>query len=199
LGGDKNEISHYSYIKIQNMKYSEHNQRIVMRKLHYTNVRSCKDYEKPWKNFCIDKGIENDWMETLCLLKIFDLVKICEGHEKRRGIPEQFPHLDLISKIDLDFYMGLDENHNFLTDSNKLISEIFNPAFFYIETKMPFRTKVREDKARLQPFEISITTSQEPFSGKIDAKSEWLKMAVQNVVEYDRRLNLLLTNFTNLN
>jgi len=45
--------------------------------------RKCRDYERPWRDYCIDKNLDDDWLERLNDLNVFDLINICEGHPQR--------------------------------------------------------------------------------------------------------------------
>ena len=47
--------------------------------------RRCRDHEKRWRDFCVDKNLEEDWLERLNSLKAFTLIGICEGHHNQRA------------------------------------------------------------------------------------------------------------------
>jgi hypothetical protein len=58
--------------------------------------RICKDYERVWRDFCIDKNLQDGWLEHLNSLKTLNLVGICEGHPDRApGAPGRFPQINL--------------------------------------------------------------------------------------------------------
>ena len=45
--------------------------------------RPCEKYQRPWGGHCVDINLEDNWLERLNKLKVFDLINICEGHPKR--------------------------------------------------------------------------------------------------------------------
>ena len=40
----------------------------------------CKTYEKPWRDWAVDRNLDDRWLERLNDLESFSLVSICEGH-----------------------------------------------------------------------------------------------------------------------
>ena len=64
--------------------------------------RECRDHERKWRDFCVDRNLEDGWLERLNSLSAFTLIGICEGHgEQRVGSPGRFPHLNLRLKEQL--------------------------------------------------------------------------------------------------
>lgn len=58
--------------------------------------KECKAYERQWRNYCVDKNLDDEWLERLNKLKAFRLVGICEGHmNKRSGSTSKYPHVNL--------------------------------------------------------------------------------------------------------
>jgi hypothetical protein len=52
-----------------------------------TPRRKCRDYEREWSGFCVDRNLEDDWLERLNRLQAFSLISICEGHCDHRTEP----------------------------------------------------------------------------------------------------------------
>jgi len=64
-----------------------------------TPSRTCKDYERVWRDLCVDRNLQDDWLDHLNSLKTLNLVGICEGHPSRPpGTPGRFPHINLRMK-----------------------------------------------------------------------------------------------------
>ena len=58
--------------------------------------KPCKEYERPWRDFCVDKNLQDDWLERLNSLTTLNLVGICEGHPDRApGSSGRLPHIHL--------------------------------------------------------------------------------------------------------
>ena len=64
--------------------------------------RECRDYERRWRDTCVDKNLEDEWLERLNDLETLALVGICEGHPDRRaGSSGRYPHIALRLKESL--------------------------------------------------------------------------------------------------
>ena len=64
--------------------------------------KKCRDYERVWRDLCVDRGLQDDWLERLNGLKTLNLVGICEGHPDRSpGAAGRFPHIHLRLKESL--------------------------------------------------------------------------------------------------
>jgi hypothetical protein len=51
----------------------------------------CRDYERERKGVCVDRNLEDDWLEGLNGLEAFSLISICEGHCDRQAEPSRTP------------------------------------------------------------------------------------------------------------
>jgi len=40
----------------------------------------CRPYERPWRDWAVDRNLDDQWLECLNNLETFSLVSICEGH-----------------------------------------------------------------------------------------------------------------------
>ncbi len=53
--------------------------------------RPCRDDERMWRNHCVDRNLDDRWLEALNALHSFTLINICEGHGSRRA--NSHPHI----------------------------------------------------------------------------------------------------------
>jgi hypothetical protein len=47
-------------------------------------MTKCGRHERIWRGRCVDRNLEDEWLERLNGLHRFELVSICEGHADRR-------------------------------------------------------------------------------------------------------------------
>lgn len=40
----------------------------------------CRPYERPWRDWAVDRNLDDQWLERLNNLEALDLICICEGH-----------------------------------------------------------------------------------------------------------------------
>ncbi len=45
---------------------------------------ACKPHERPWRDWAVDRNLDDGWLERLNNLETLDLVSICEGHVDAR-------------------------------------------------------------------------------------------------------------------
>ena len=65
------------------------------------SAAQCRTWERPWRTFCVDRGLHDEWLERLNDLSSFHLISICEGHaEDRANEKRRLPHFNLRLKDD---------------------------------------------------------------------------------------------------
>ena len=58
--------------------------------------RQCRDFEREWQDRCVDRGLEDSWLDRLNRLTAFDLISVCEGHPSRQSDAHStMPHIKL--------------------------------------------------------------------------------------------------------
>ena len=59
-------------------------------------MKDCQTHEKRWLDYCVDKNLDEHWLEELNSLQAFNLVSICEGHFSQAKNPsKKFAHISL--------------------------------------------------------------------------------------------------------
>lgn len=56
---------------------------------------SCREHARQWRDQCVDKNLEDSWLEALNNLATFELISICEGHRDSRKPRGRWPHINL--------------------------------------------------------------------------------------------------------
>ena len=61
----------------------------------------CKPYERPWRDWFVDRNLNDGWLEQLNNLETLSLVSICEGHiDARPTSVRKSPRIALMFKKD---------------------------------------------------------------------------------------------------
>jgi len=59
----------------------------------------CKSYERPWRDWAVDRNLDDQWLERLNNLETLNLVSICEGHiDARPTSARRSPRIALMLK-----------------------------------------------------------------------------------------------------
>lgn len=153
-----------------------------------TPRRRCRDHEREWRGFCVDRNLEDDWLECLNALDTFDLISICEGHCSHQAEPSRTPpHIKMRLKEQFlpDIARRWDEHKmGILGEVNRL----FQVGDTYVNLELKF--KLRSGTGRLSYQEemvMRVHGRQARVSEEIDAATcAWFEQSVERIEALDR-------------
>ncbi len=148
--------------------------------------RPCREHEREWQGRCVDRNLEDQWLERLNSLKAFDLVSICEGHVDRRNRINSAPHVNF--RLKSEFFNSLitewREWHDLL---DRTAAECFDAASTHFEFELILGTRsTRNGLQRRQVFFVKLR-SRTPRS-TIDAEEslfDWYENVIPAVTRFD--------------
>jgi len=151
-----------------------------------TSRRGCRDHEREWRGYCVDKNLEDDWLLRLNDLATFDLISICEGHCDRSDPPRTPPHIKL--KINEDSLPRIatrwDEHKMAVLNA---VSRHFQVGDTYVNLELKF--KLRSTTGRLNYEEnliMRIHGRRARESEEMDAGTRlWFQQNVERIEELD--------------
>ena len=158
-----------------------------------TSRRKCRDHEREWQGFCVDKNLKDDWLERLNGLQVFHLISICEGHHDRGAEPARTPpHVKLRLKDRfLPGIAGCWDEHKMEVLSK--VNDLFQTGDTYVNLELKF--KLRLGTGRLDYQEnliVRIHGRQARASGEIDTDTDgWFERTVDQVQDLDQHVILL--------
>ena len=152
-----------------------------------TPRRECRDSEREWNGFCVDKNLRDEWLVPLNGLNAFNLISICEGHCHRRSEPRMRPpHIKLrLKERLLHGVTGRWDEHKtaVLGEVNRL-SQVGDT---YVNLEL--RCKLRSGAARLSYQEdliVRIHGREARVSEEMDPETHaWFQRTVELVPELD--------------
>lgn len=150
--------------------------------------KECWAYEKNWGNFCVDKNLDDAWLERLNKLKAFRLVGICEGHQNRRtGSTSRYPNVNL--KLRDEFIDPVVRRWPDLkTEMLKEAREIFENN--EIKTRIEMSHKLRTRKGKIISQDEMKIRMMSNISREEDEMGEeirtWFSDCVNRIEEIDR-------------
>lgn len=155
-----------------------------------TSRRKCRDHEREWRGFCVDKNLQDDWLERLNDLQAFSLISICEGHYNRQAEPSRTPpHVKLRLKERLlpDVASYWDEHKMEVLSK---VNELFQTGDTYVNLELKF--KLRLGTGRLDYQEnliVRIHGRQARASGEIDTDTNgWFEQTVDRIQDLDHHV-----------
>ena len=152
-----------------------------------TSRRRCRDHEREWNGFCVDKSLEDDWLVRLNGLETLGLISICEGHCNRRTEPAQTPpHIKLrLKELLLPGIAGRWDEHKMALVSD--VSRLFQTGDTYVNLELKF--KLRSATGRLnyeESLALGVHGRQGRLSEEMDAKTRgWFECSVDRIEELD--------------
>jgi hypothetical protein len=155
-----------------------------------TPRRECKDYEREWNGFCVDRNLEDDWLERLNGLGAFSLISICEGHCDRQMEPSRAPpHVKLrLRESLLPSIASRWDEHKMAIVSE--VNRLFQTGDTYVNLELKF--KLRSGTGRLNYQEdliVRVHSRQARISEEIDAGTHaWFQRSVSRIEELDGQI-----------
>jgi hypothetical protein len=155
-----------------------------------TPRRKCRDNEREWNGFCVDRNLEDDWLERLNSLEAFSLISICEGHRDRQTEPSRTPpHVKLRLRENLlpRIASRWDEHKMAIVSE---VNRLFQTGDTYVNLELKF--KLRSGTGRLNYQEdliVRVHSRQPRISEEIDAETrDWFQQSVSRIEELDGQM-----------
>lgn len=153
-----------------------------------TSRRQRKAYEREWRDYYVDKNIEDDWLERLNSLAAFDLISICEGHCNRQPEPLGTPpHVKLrVKESYLPGIGGRWDRHKMVIISTA--SDLFQTGNTYLNVEMGFRLKSGTGRLNYQEaLVVRVHRGNTKPSSEMDEETrQWFEQSVGQIEELDR-------------
>ncbi len=112
----------------------------------------CRPFERRWRNYCVDRNLEDDWLERLNRLRVFDLISICEGHEDEPvAVHRRLPHFNLrLKDTRAEMFAAR------WSETRTAIGEAIDGCFFnkFTSIHFEFRSGFVKERERTHPQDI---------------------------------------------
>ena len=152
-----------------------------------TSRRQCRDYEREWNGYCVDRNLEDDWLIRLNDLEAFSLISICEGHFGRQTEPARVtPHIKL--RLREHLLPGIarcwDEHKmSILSEVNRL----FQRGDMYVGLELKFKLRSRTGRLNYEEsLMVGIHSRQGRTLEEMDAEiRDWFQQSVGCVEALD--------------
>jgi hypothetical protein len=150
--------------------------------------RQCRDHEREWNGYCVDKNLEDDWLIRLNDLAAFGLISICEGHSGRPAEPARTAsHIKLRLKEHLlpGIARCWDEHKmSILSEVNSL----FQSGDTYVGLELKFKLRSRTGRLNYEEsLMVGIHGRQGRTSEEMDAETrDWFQQSIERVEALDR-------------
>jgi hypothetical protein len=155
-----------------------------------TPRRKCRDYEREWNGFCVDRNLEDDWLERLNGLEAFILISICEGHCDRQTEPSRTPpHVKLrLRESLLPCIASRWDEHKMAILSE--VNRLFQTGDTYVNLEL--KLKLRSGTGRLNYQEdllVRVHSRRARISEELDAETrDWFQQSVSRIEELDSQI-----------
>jgi hypothetical protein len=152
-----------------------------------TPRRACRNFEREWNGFCVDKNLKDEWLVPLNELSAFNLISICEGHCVQHSEPHMRPpHVKLRLKEHLlPGVAGRWDEHKTVVLGE--VSSLSQAGDTYVNLEM--KCKLRSGAARLSYQEdliVRIHSRDGRGSDEMDRETAaWFQRTVELVQELD--------------
>lgn len=152
------------------------------------SLKPCKEYERRWRDFCVDKNLEDDWLERLNKLKAFILVGICEGHSNNPfGSSGRYPHLNFSLRKSL--LEGIAEDWEYLrTAMLNETGKLFRSDNTNIRLELSFRLRAGQGKfVYHEDMKMKVMSYQARDTEEMGEETRgWFVALIDQIEEIDR-------------
>jgi hypothetical protein len=152
-----------------------------------TPRRACRDHEREWNGYCVDKGLEDSWLVSLNGLAAFDLISICEGHcDRRTDPPRTPPHVKLRLKERLlpGVARRWDEHKMAVLDA---VNGLFQTGDTYVNLELKFKLRSATGRFNYQEeFILRVHGREVRSTDTMDAQTrDWFLKTVERIESLD--------------
>ena len=154
----------------------------------------CKSYQRRWRDWAVDRNLEDIWLTRLNALETLDLVSICEGHtDVKPTSVRRRPSVILIVKV--SYLKPLTEKwyeiKAVLTDEiERIWPESDTRIEMEIQHKLTWEDGRRED---VEEIILRCFSNRERDSAKFSEwVGPWFQITVPRIEEYDRSFKKLM-------
>lgn len=151
-------------------------------------TKDLQAHEKRWRDYYVDKNLEERWLETLNDLDAFNLISICEGHfAQQKSSSRKFPHISL--KLKEQLLLG------FVKDWDTLRAEVLNEVHQLFQKgdtyfNLELRFKLRAGRGRLvyqEELGLKLRCFQARMSVAMDSGSyQWFDQSIESIKALDQ-------------
>ena len=152
--------------------------------------RKCRDSEREWRGFCVDRNLEDEWLERLNALRVFDLISICEGHFNRQQEPARTsPHIRL--RLKDGFLSGISrhwDEHKMAVVSE--VNRLFETGGTSVSLDLRFRLRLATGRLSYrEELMVGLNRRQARVSEEIETNAHtWFHQNVGRVEELDAHI-----------
>jgi hypothetical protein len=152
-----------------------------------TSRRPCRDYEREWNGYCVDKNLQDEWLICLNHLEAFNLISICEGHCGHQAEASRVaPHIKLRLKEHLLADVSRYWNEYKMAIVSK-VNGLFQAGDTYVGLELKFKLRSRTGRMNYEEsLMVGIHGRHRRASEEMDAETrDWFQRGVGHVKELD--------------
>lgn len=159
-----------------------------LRTLH--RDRQCREHERSWRGRCVDRDLEDGWLEALNALKALNLISICEGHvAERPNSPRVRPHINVRLKP-LLLPQAVKLWHMVSQVLQESLTEMFGTESTSATVELKLQVQLgRDGPAVGDGLTARFQARQKRVSAEMDtATADWFRRTVESIKCLDRLL-----------
>jgi hypothetical protein len=150
--------------------------------------RECRDHQRMWRTHCVDRNLEDAWLEAMNALEVFDLVSICEGQVSQRPSSRRsMPHVNLRLKPGL-VPVAIIAWDSLSADLSSSFAAVFDVVDSSVTIELTQQVLLRRARPTAeQKLTVRIEARRSRNSPNIDPEtSDWFCRTVSSTRELDR-------------
>jgi len=153
----------------------------------------CKSYERPWRDWAVDRNLDDQWLERLNNLETLDLVSICEGHiDARPTSARRSPRVALMLKK--DYMRPLTEQwYDLKEDLATSIEKIWPNEETVIEFEIQHRLVKNDPTEEIESIIIRIISERKRDTMLLpEWTNHWFRQALLRIETFDQFMKTMV-------
>ena len=153
----------------------------------------CKSYERPWRDWAVDRNLDDQWLERLNNLETLNLVSICEGHiDARPTSARRSPRIALMLK---KAYMRplTEQWYDLKEDLAASIGKIWPDEETIIEFEIQHRLIINDPVEEIESIIIRIISERKRDTMLLpEWTNHWFLQALLRIETFDQLMKTMI-------
>ncbi|MDP1621314.1 MAG: hypothetical protein Q8M08_03150 [Bacteroidales bacterium] len=146
--------------------------------------REPRQDQKSWNGHTVDQNLNEDWLNALNRLSIFNLISICEGHQRSRDPYGKLPHINLRIKPFLLTTVNQIFNNNLKGQLSGILGNLFDHSSYATEIHCK-----KKSRSLIDDLTVGIRCRKMKITDHLELLNVWFPETIMKIEEFDKTTN----------
>ncbi|MBL7111903.1 MAG: hypothetical protein ISS19_08185 [Bacteroidales bacterium] len=148
------------------------------------HFREPRQDQKSWNGHTVDQNLKDDWLNALNRLSIFNLISICEGHQRSRDPYGKLPHINLRIKPFLLTTANQIFNNNTKGQLSGILGNLFDHSSYATEIYCK-----KKSRSLIDDLTVGMRCRKRKINDHLEFMNVWFPETIIKIKEFDKTIN----------